>query len=191
MPRTSINRTVWDHISADRLNGINDDLDNIYENWDDRLKIFPISWLEIQIAPGNFRVGNAEWIFAWDTATLDDDSVSYVQLNGGGVVVISTVWWDENFARLAKVTTASWEVTAIEIRRQDVVGWLLWWSPWFKNITDTVYNTKNQLTSFDADWTTYTITYNINGSINTINKWSIVYTMSYNAQWLLTWAVES
>lgn len=192
MPRVnSQNRSIGDKITAVRLQNINQDLDDLYANWDDRLKVFVVDWLEVEIAPGNYRVGNDEWVFVGDTVILDDDTVSYIMLNSGWEIQVSTTAWDVNFARLAKVTTLDWNVTDIEIRKQDVVWGQLGGSAGFKNVSWMVYNTKQQLTEFVADWTTYTLTYNPNWTINTISNGALIWTMSYDSIWNLSGTVES
>lgn len=192
MPRNnSQNRNIDDTITASRLQWFNQDIDDLYENWDDRLKVFVVWGLEIWIWKGNYRIWDNNWVYSWWTVILDDNTTSYVMLNSGGVVVVSTIWWDENFARLAQVVTLSWSVTSLQNRRQDVVGGVLWGDSWFKNITDMVYNAKQQLTEFNWDWTVYTLTYNVYGQIATISNWAINYTMSYNSMGILTEVIET
>lgn len=52
------------------------------------------------------------------------------------------------------------------------IGW------WFTNVSSTVYNEKWELTSFTADWISYTLTYE-KWRLKTVNDWSLTYTMTY------------
>lgn len=191
MPRTnSQNWSAGDQVSATRLQNINQDLDDVYSNGTDRLKVWVVSWLDIQVWSWTYRIGSAEWIYAGGTATLTDNSTNYIMLTGGGVLNISTSTWDANFVRLAKAVTSGGNVTSLEIWKPDAVGWILG-GGWFKNISSTVYNWIWQLTSFDGDGVTYTLTYNSSWKLETITNWTNIWTASYDWSWRLTWLVES
>lgn len=65
MPRTnSLNWSTGDTITADRLQDINQDIDDLYTNGNDRVRVAVISALQIQVLPGAFRVGNVNGQFA-------------------------------------------------------------------------------------------------------------------------------
>jgi len=65
MPRkNSQNRSPEDELQASRMQDINEDIDDIYANWDDRLKVFlAISGiaLKIDIGAWNYVVGAIIW----------------------------------------------------------------------------------------------------------------------------------
>lgn len=57
MPRTnSTNWSTGDQISATRLQQINAELDDIYSNGSDRLKVYADTGLDILIGAGIYRV---------------------------------------------------------------------------------------------------------------------------------------
>ena len=191
MPRNnSYERTIWDQITAERLEDINKDLDVLYIEWSDRLKVWKTTGLSIQIGAGNYRIWSAEWIFAGSTETLADDTISYVMLTGSWTINISTTGWDANYVRLAKVTTVSWQVTVVEMRKPDAVGWILGWG-WFKNITSITKDIGWFITSLIADWITWNITYHQDCRINTMTNWTNVYTVQYDEYLMIDWVLES
>lgn len=190
MPRN--NSTTWniaDPITAARLNKTNDDLDDIYETWSDRLKVWALPGLDVEIWAWNYRIGSSEGIFAGSIETLANNVTSYISLTGAGLVDISTSGWNTNYLRLAKVITLAGVITSVENWRPDGVGWVL--GGWgFKNISSTVY-TAGKLTSFDGDGVTYTLTYTANGEIATITNGANTWTASYDSSWNFTGLVES
>lgn len=123
MPR--INTATWsngDPLTADRLNDINQDLDDLYAKWDDRLKVYPNSGLNITIGAGSYRVGNLDWLYAGGTATLSDNATSYVMIDNIWSIVINTTGWIPENAKIAIVTTLSGAITNIQQWRYDVFG---------------------------------------------------------------------
>lgn len=190
MPRqNSLNWSAADQISATRLNDLNEDLDDVYATWTDRLKVWHVTGLQIQIGAWSYRVWSVEWIYAWWFETLDDDTISYISLTGGWLIDVSTVGWDANFLRLAKVTTVWGTVTTVQLWRPDGVGGILG-GGWFKEITSCVY-TEWFLTSFDWDGVTYTLTYTTSGSLETITNGVNVWTITYDSLWNLSWLSEA
>lgn len=190
MPRMTPTRVVGDPLSVIKINKINDDLDVLYSQWSDRLKVWAAWGLDITIWWWVYNVWWSIWQYAWWTVTLTDNATNYIMITAGWSINVSTSWRNANYLRIATVTTLAWSVTAISIWRVDAVWWLLggWW---FKNISSTVYNYKWNLTSFIADWVSYTLTYDSYDQIRTITNWWNTRTMTYDQKWNLLSTVES
>lgn len=180
MPRSnSSNRSAGETITADRLQDINQDIDDLYTNGNDRVRVAVISGLQIQVFPGAFRVWNVNGQFAWSVNTLTDNAVNYISLTSAGLINISTVWRNANNANVSKVTTASWSVTAIEQRKPDVFGWLFWTG--FRSFSSPVYDMYWKLTSFVWDWTSYSLTYHSpSGKVASVSNGVNTRTMTYS-----------
>jgi hypothetical protein len=190
MPRN--NSTAWniaDPITAARLNQINADVDDLYSTGSDRLKVWALPGLDVEIWAGNYRVGSAEGIFAGTTETLTNNATNYISLTGAGIIDISISWWNTNYLRLAKVITLSGVIISVENWRPDGVGWVLGGGG-FKNITSTTY-TNWQLTSFIWDGVSYTLTYTITGSLSIITNGANTWSVSYDSFWNFSWLIES
>ncbi len=191
MPRN--NSTTWniaDPITAVRLNEINADVDDLYSTGSDRLKVWALPGLDVQIWAWNYRIGSSEGIFAGSTEIMTDDTINYISLTWSGIINISTSGWNTNYLRLAKVITAAGIITSVENWRPDGVGWVLGGWGGFKNISSTFY-TAGKLTSFIWDGVTYTLTYTANGGIETITNGANTWTASYDSSWNFTGLVES
>jgi len=127
MPRkNSQNRSPEDELQASRMQDINEDIDDIYANWDDRLKVFlAISGiaLKIDIGAWNYVVGAIIWQYAWwIDISVTDSATNYVQIDGSWVIQINTTTWNSDYARLATVVCSWWVITSISDFRYDVVG---------------------------------------------------------------------
>lgn len=182
MPRQTPTWSVWDPLSAVKVNKINDDLDVLYTKWSDRLRIVWNTWLVITIWSGVYRVWSIEWIYAWWVVTLTDNTTSYISIKNDWTIESSTVWWNINHCRLWKVITAWWVVTSIEQWRVDAIWWNISWSAWFNEITSTVYDWW-KLQSLTIPWKTYTITYEM-WKIKTLADGTNTWTVNY-IEWLL------
>lgn len=190
MPRqNSTNWSTGDNISATRLQQINADLDDLYSNGSDRLKVYASTGLNILIGAGVFRVGSTEWIYAGGTVAMTNNATNYVQIDSSGTIQVSTSAWNANYTRLAIVVTLSGAISSIVVWRVDAIGWVMWASG-FKNISAPTY-TKGLLTAFTADWTNFTLTYNKNRQVKTITNGANTWTMTYDAQGNLTATAET
>lgn len=190
MPRK--NSTTWvvnDLIEAARLNDINEDLDDIYDEGSDRGLAFEAASatpLNIDIPAFRFNVG---WTFGEVADTIDfavtDNATNYVEVDSLGTITNSTVNWTSTKWRIAKVITSWWAITSIENYRSDIIGWELWGGWSLKAITSTTY-TEGFLTAMTADSVNYTMTYE-HGRLKTVNDGSNTYTATYNSAGRLTW----
>lgn len=126
MPRQ--NSTTWnvtDPITALRLNNFNEDLDDIYNNGDDRLRIIWKEGLNIEILPGYYRVWQNEGYFEWQEISLNNNSENFIMLDEDGLIVNHTSWQADK-AKLAQITTLSGEITALKIAKVVAVWGALW-----------------------------------------------------------------
>lgn len=133
MPRS--NSSDWSNneaITWERMQDINQDIDDIYENWNDRLRVVEaISWtpLKIDIGAGVANVWWTEVLYAWWTdIAVTDDATNYVQIDNTWTIQIATDTRNTDYTNLAKVTCASWAITDIELRKPDAVWWPIGWT---------------------------------------------------------------
>lgn len=189
---TSFSFDIWDSISnyiaKEYLDKINEAINDLYDNWDERIKAIPTWWLNIKITDWNVRVWSEEFYFAWWTATLNDNATNYVMLDWAWQIFIDTTWRNQQYLKVATIITSWWAITSIQQRKIDAIWWELWWWWWFKNISNTIYKGW-LLTYFIADWEEYNLTYK-NWRLLTIQTWQKTYTMTYKG-WKLVWSVES
>lgn len=185
MPRiNSLDWSVWQGITAIRLNDFNEDLDTLFASGSDRLRVYRISTdpaLQVRIWSGTYRVWSAEWQFAGWSLTVTNNATNYIMINNAWAIVISTSGWNGQYARLWTVVASGGAITSITLWRNDVVGGELS-IPWFSNITSTTYTNK-RLVAFTADGINFTVTYKgyrISTITNGVNTWTMTY-----AKWLL------
>lgn len=189
---TSFSFDIWDSISnyiaKEYLDVINNAINDLYDNWDERIKAIPTWWLWIEITDWNVRVWSEEFYYAWWTATLNDNATNYVMLDWAWQISIDTTWRNQQYLKVATIITSWWAITSIQQRKIDAIWWVLWWSAWFKNISNCQYSWW-LLKYFIADWEEYNLTYQ-NWRLKTITSWEKTYTMTYKG-WKLVWTVES
>jgi len=127
MPRNnSTNWSTGDNISATRLQQINADLDNLYSEGSDRLKVYASTGLDIIIGAGVYKVWSNEWQYAGGTETVTDDETNYIMIDNAGVIQQSIVTWNADYAKLAVVIAAWWVITSVVWWRNDIIGWPSW-----------------------------------------------------------------
>lgn len=131
MPRqNSSNRSVWDQITADRLQDINEDIDDIYILGTDRGRIVQSSLgaLKVDIGAFAYLVGSIAGLKTAQTGVVVTDSATnYIEIDDTGTTQINTTWWTTAYAKIGTVVCAGWVITSINIYKPDVVGWLLGW----------------------------------------------------------------
>ena len=144
MPRT--NSTDWssnDSITARRLQHFNEDIDNIYAKWNDRIRASrAISGnpLDIDVGAGSYIVWTARGLYSGETdVTLTNNATNYIMITEIGLLEINTSGRDSDKARIAIVTTSWWVITNIEQWRPDIIWWdIWWWFPFWGDGEDTV-----------------------------------------------------
>lgn len=181
--------TLSAYIDKEHFTQISKSINDLMDNWNDRLRVSWTGWLNIKITEWNARVWTAEIYYAWWTATLIDNAINYVELTGAWQINVSTIWRDTKFVKLAKITTSWWEITNIEHWKMDTVGGVMSASAGFKNISNCVYNAMWELVQFVADSVTYNLTYE-KWLLKTISFGEALYTMTYENGRLVS-AVES
>lgn len=171
--------TISAYIDKEHFTQISKSINDLMDNWNDRLRVSWTGWLNIKITEWNARVWTAEIYYAWWTATLIDNATNYVELTGAGTINVSTIGWDTKFCKLAKITTANGAITNIEHWKMDTVGGVMSASAGFKNVSNCVYNARWELIQFIADSVQYNLTYE-KWALKTISFGEALYTMTYS-----------
>ena len=171
--------TISNYIAKEYIDVINNAINDIYDNGDERIKAIPTGWLWIEITDWNVRVGSEEFYFEGGTATLNDNTTNYVMLNGAGTIVIDTEGRNQNYVKVATIITGNGAITSIKQRKMDAVGWMLWGGGGFKIISNCKYNSEWLLKYFLADWEEFYLYYR-NRKLVRITSWEKTYTITYN-----------
>lgn len=179
---------ISNYIAKEYLDKINEAIDDLYDNWDERVKAIPTWWLNIEITDWNVRVWSEEFYFAWWTATLNNNATNYVMLDWAWQIFVDTEWRNQKYVKIATIITSWWAITNIKQWKIDAIWWEIGWWWWFKNISNCVYK-QWLLVYFIADGEEFNLTYE-RWRLKTIVSWEKTYTMTYS-WWKLMWAVES
>ena len=169
--------TISNYIAKEYLDKINQAIDDLYDNWDERIKAIPTWWLWIQVTDWNVRVWNEEFHYNWWTTTLTDNATNYVMLDWAWVIHIDTAGRNQKYTKVAKITTSWLAITNIEQWKIDAVGWEIWWQAWFKNVSNCVYENWF-LVYFIADWEEFNLFYN-KWNLYKIVSWEKTYIIDY------------
>ena len=181
--------TISNYIAKEYIDKINNAIDDIYDNGDERIKAIPTWWLNIEITDWNVRVGSEEFYFPWWSTTLNNNATNYVMLDGAWQITIDTTWRNQQYLKVATIITSWWAITDIKQWKMDAIGWVLWGAAWFKNISNCIY--KNWLLIyFIADWEEFNLSYTPDWRLKIIQSWEKTYTMTYK-NWKLIWSIES
>lgn len=178
---TSFSFDIWDtisnYIAKEYLDKINEAIDDIYDNWDERIKLLPTWWLNFEITDWNVRVWSEEFYFTWWTWTLTNNTTNYVMLDWAWQIFVDTTWRNQQYVKVATVETEDWEITDIHQWKMDAIGWVLWGAAWFKNISNTQYKWW-ELIYFVADWEAFNLSYK-DWKLSRIVSWEKTYTINY------------
>ena len=189
--RLSFDFVIWDKISLyipkEIIERLNDAVNDLYDNGNERVKALPTGWLGIEVTAGNVRVGNQEFYFPWGQKVLNDNATNYVMLNGASEIIIGSER-NQKFVKVATITTANGAITEIKQRKMDAVGGELWGGWGFKNISDCKYH-AGLLIQFLADGEQYNLEYK-NWKLKKIIVGEKTYTINYK-YWKLEKVVES
>lgn len=181
--------TLSAYIDKEHFTQIGKSINDLMDNWNDRLYTTWTWWLNISVTEWNARVWTSEIYFPWWTATLTDNATNYVMLTGASQITIDTTGWNTDFAKLALITTSWWQITSLVRWKMDTVGWVMSSKAWFRNVSNCVYNARWELTQFVADSVTYNLTYE-RWALKTVSFGQTTYTMTYS-NGRLVWVVES
>jgi len=127
MPRkNSMSRSDGDSATSERMNDINEDLDDLYSNWSDRLRVYEaVSWtaLRIDIGAGAYYIWSTAWVYAWWTdIVVTNAATNYVMIDNAWSITISTSARTAWLWRLAQVICSGGEITSIILRNNMVFG---------------------------------------------------------------------
>ena len=92
--RLSFDFVIGDKISLyipkEIIERLNNAIDDLYDNGNERIKALPTGWLGIEVTAGNVRVGNQEFYFPWGQKVLNDNATNYVMLRGDSQIIIES-----------------------------------------------------------------------------------------------------
>ena len=115
------------YIPYEILEEVSKAINDLYDNWNDRLFVHSIWWLNIAVSWWNVRFNNGDFVYEWWTATVNDNTINYVMLNEEWQIVVEQDQFDINMISLAEITAVNWEITQIKMRKLDSRAWELWW----------------------------------------------------------------
>lgn len=178
--RLSFDFVIWDRISMyipkEIIERLNNAIDDLYDNGNERIKALPTGWLGIEVTAGNVRVGNQEFYFPWGQKVLNDNATNYVMLRGDSQIIIESER-NQKYVKVATITTQNGAITDIKQRKIDAVGGELGGGWGFKKISDCKYK-WGLLVSFIADWEQFNLKYQ-GGRVKEISVGEKKYTITY------------
>lgn len=115
--------TISLYIPKEIFDKIADSIKDLYDNWNDRLFVSNNGWLEIKITGWTVRTGG--WYAQYNgwIVSMTDNATNYVMIDWSWTIQIDTTWRDDDFTRIAVVTTSSGVITNIERWKLDTIGW--------------------------------------------------------------------
>ena len=114
-----VDDTISAYITKEHFDKIDDSINDIYENWLDKLRTDVVSWLQVKISGWPILIWSSYYDFAWWTLTLTNNATNYIEIDEDWNLVVNTTDWTLENAKISKVTTSWWAVTNIE-------DWRLW-----------------------------------------------------------------
>lgn len=192
MPRITPTRTAWQPLSVNNMKNINDDIDILYWEWSDRLRLHKIPSdpaYRVRIWEGSYIVWWSKWIYWGGQIDVAPEVTSYVMIDSGWDIVVE--WWrNADHARLWIVVSDDTDIVSIQLRRPDAIGWELWWGGWFEQITSTTYQGW-YLTEVEIPWKTYELSYNEYWAISSLTDWVTTWDVWYNSMWQIQTITKS
>jgi hypothetical protein len=127
MPRVnSQNWAVNEKITSARLQDVNEDIDDIYANGDDRGRVVlaaSLAALKVDVAPFVYIVSGTPGTHAGVTdLSVTNNATNYVEVNSAGTISVNTSGWTASSARLAIVVASGGAITSITQQRTTIVG---------------------------------------------------------------------
>lgn len=185
--RLSFDFVIGDRISMyipkEIIERLNNAIDDLYDNGNERIKALPTGWLGIEVTAGNVRVGNQEFYFPWGQKVLNDNATNYVMLRGDSQIIIESER-NQKYVKVATIATQNGAITDIKQRKIDAVGGELGGGWGFKKISDCVYR-RGLLVQFLADWEQRNIEYH-QKMIKKISSWEKIYIVNYKKDKLIS-----
>lgn len=126
----SADDTISAYITKEHFDKIDDSINDIYDNWVNKLRTEVISWLQIKVNAWPVLVGSWYYDFAWWNLTLTDNTTNYVEIDEDWLLVFNTSGRNNENSKIAKVITSWWAITSIE----DWRLWTVWGKIWWLNI---------------------------------------------------------
>jgi len=145
-----IDKEHFDKIEA-WFENTNDEIDDILENWDYKLRTYKTTWLWVEVKWWPVLIWSAYYDFAWWTLTLTDNATNYIEIDEDWLLVSNTTWRIDENAKISKVTTSWWEVTNIEDWRLGTVWGKIWWVNIHELTEKTNINDNDELILSDSE----------------------------------------
>lgn len=122
--------TISVYIDKEHFDKLSNSIDDLYDNWNDRLYVHKTWWLWIKVMAWNVRIWNTDIQFPETIATVNDNSTNYLMISDSSTLNIATTWRDDTQAKIATVVANNWEITSINMWKVDTVWWKIetWWS---------------------------------------------------------------
>lgn len=124
----SADDTISAYITKEHFDKIDDSINDIYDNWVNKLRTEVISWLQIKVNAWPVLVWSSYYDFAWWNLTLTDNATNYIEIDEDWNLVSNTTWRTLENSKVSKVITSWWEITSIEDWRLWTVWWKIWWT---------------------------------------------------------------
>ena len=179
--RLSFDFVIWDRISMyipkEIIERLNDAVNDLYDNGNERIKALPTGWLGIEVTDGNVRVWAQEFYYEGGTATLNDNATNYVMLNGASQIVIDTAGRNQKFVKIATIKTKNWAITDIKQWKMDAIGGEIGGWGGFKNVSNCKYK-SGLLVQFLADGEQVDLEYSL-GRLSKVIVGEKTYTITY------------
>ncbi len=128
----STDDTISAYIDKEHFDEIDKSINDIYDNWVNKLRTEVVSWLQIKVNAWPVLVWSWYYDFAWWTLTLTDNATNYIEIDQDWLLTANTTGWNDKSTKISKVTTSWWEVISIE----DWRLWTVWGEISWVNIHD-------------------------------------------------------
>lgn len=122
----SADDTISAYIDKEHFDKIDDSINDIYDNWVNKLRTEVISWLQIKVNAWPVLVWSSYYDFEWWNLTLTDNATNYIEIDEDGFLVSNTTSWTLENTKIAKVITSSGVITSIEDWRLGTVWGKIW-----------------------------------------------------------------
>jgi len=124
--------SAWDkfsiYIPAEILEAVSDAINDLYNNWNDRLFLKKTAWLWFEITPWNVRFETGEAYYPWGTWVVVDNSMNYIMLDSSfNIIVNQEELFDVQNISIAEVKAVNGEITEITTRKIDWIAWRMGW----------------------------------------------------------------
>lgn len=147
----SADDTISAYITKEHFDKIDGSINDIYDNWVNKLRTEIVSWLQIKVNAWPVLVGSAYYDFAWWTLTLTDNATNYIEVDEDWLLVNNTTWRTLENTKISKVVASWWEITSVEDWRLWTVWWKIWWTDIHELTEKTSLSPNDEFIIADSD----------------------------------------